>query len=222
MRRAGRVVVLFAKWPRPDRAKRRLGRDIGVAAAACLARSFLVDTLALLERSGADRVVIAYAPPAARQHFAGLARDATLVPQPRAAFGRRLERALEAGLAAGRRVLVVGADSPTLPPAFLRAGFARLSRADAVLGPAEDGGYYLIGAGAPLPSTLFRRVPWSTPAVARATLARAAAAGLRVALLPRWYDVDDIAGLRRLLRDRAGLGRARSTRAALIEIGALR
>jgi DNA-binding transcriptional LysR family regulator len=58
--------------------------------------------------------------------------------------------------------------------------------------------------------------------VARATLARAAAAGLRVALLPRWYDVDDIAGLRRLLRDRAGLGRARSTRAALIEIGALR
>ena len=83
-----------------------------------------------------------------------------------------------------------------------------------MLGPAVDGGYYLIGAREPLPRSLFARMPWSSDAVAAETLRRARDAALRVALLPKWYDVDDGPGLARLSADR-GLSRAPHTRSAL-------
>lgn len=221
MRSDGRLAVLLAKWPRAGRAKRRLARAIGTRPALRLARAFLEDTLSLIERSDADRVLVAFAPPGSRSLFAELA-DVTLVPQPRASFGTRLRGALEAGLARGYRVIVVGMDSPTLPRSVLRAAFARLDAHDCVVGPATDGGYYLIGARGPLPASLFRGMPWSTSRVAAETIRRAAAAGLEVAVLPSWYDVDDGAGLRRLLRDGAGLRRAPATRAALVDLGLLR
>lgn len=215
------MLVLFAKWPRPGRAKRRLARALGTRAAAPLARSFLLDTIALAATSRADLVLVAYAPPSARRSFAAAANGARLVPQPRRGFGKRLEQALGAGLAAGHRVVLIGADSPTLPPSILRRAFARLAHADLVLGPATDGGYYLIGARAALPGSLFRGMPWSTARVADETLRRAAGAGLRVAVLPAWYDVDDAAGLRRLLADDPGLRRAHATSATLAALGAL-
>ena len=138
--------------------------------------------------------------------------------QPHAGFGARLRSALDAGHAEGRRVVLIGTDSPTLPAAIVRRGFARLERADCVLGPAMDGGYYLIGARDPLPRSLFARMPWSSGTVGAETLRRAHDAGLRVALLPTWYDVDDEAGLARLAADRALL-RAPHTRAALLRLG---
>lgn len=164
---------------------------------------------------------MAYAPPSARPCFAAAADGARLVPQLRGGFGARLERALVAGLRRGQRVVLIGADSPTLPPAIVRRAFARLARADVVIGPATDGGYYLIGTRTRLPRPLFRRMPWSTPRVAEETRSRAETAGLRVAVLPAWYDVDDAAGLRRLLADGAGLRRARATRATLAALGSL-
>lgn len=219
MRRGRRVIVILAKWPRAGQAKRRLGRHIGPARSAALARAFLADTLALVSRSGPDRLVIAYAPALARTRFAGLAPDALLVAQPRGGFGARLEHALASGLERAHSALVIGADAPTLPPRLIERGFAALALADCVIGPAEDGGYYLIGASRRLPATLFRRIPWSTADVFDETLLRARDAELRVAILPRWYDVDDAAALRRLARDRAGLRRAPATRAALARLG---
>ena len=115
-------------------------------------------------------------------------------------------------------MVLIGTDSPTLPAAIVRRGFARLARADCVLGPATDGGYYLIGAREPLPRSLFASMPWSSGTVGAETLRRARDAGLRVALLPTWYDVDDEAGLARLAADRA-LSRAPHTRAALLRLG---
>ena len=193
----------------------RLGRTIPRSAATALARAFLADTLALSRYAGADAVIVAYAPPAARAAFARIAPDARLVAQPRAGFGTRLRAALDAGHAIGRRVVLIGTDSPTLPVAIVRRGFARLERADCVLGPTVDGGYYLIGAREPLPRSLFVRMPWSSDAVAAETLRRARDAALRVALLPKWYDVDDGAGLARLSADR-GLSSALHTSAALL------
>ena len=111
-------------------------------------------------------------------------------------------------------MVLIGTDSPTLPAAIVRRGFARLARADCVLGPATDGGYYLIGAREPLPRSLFAGMRWSSAAVAAETIHRARETGLRLALLPTWYDVDDGAGLARLAADRA-LTRAPQTRAAL-------
>jgi len=196
----------------------RLGRTVGSDGATTLARAFLADTLALSRCCGADEVVVAYTPSAARPAFAKLAPRARLVAQPRAGFGVRLRRALDAGHAEGKRVVLIGTDSPTLPAAIVRRGFARLERADCVLGLAMDGGYYLIGAREPLPRSLFACMPWSSGTVGAETLRRARDAGLRVALLPTWYDVDDRAGLTRLAADHR-LSRAPHTRAALSRLG---
>lgn len=214
-----RVIVLFTKWPRAGRGKRRVARAVGTRPALSLARAFLRDTLALAARAGADRLLIAFTPPSARAPLARLADGAVLVEQARGSFGTRLRRALEAGLAAGDRALVIGMDAPTLPPSRLRKAFRCLDGATCVLGPAADGGYYLIGSRAPLPPTLFRGMPWSSSRVMAETLRRAMAAGVDVALLPEWYDVDDAEGLERLRHDRAGLARARATRAALAALG---
>jgi hypothetical protein len=88
-------------------------------------------------------------------------------------------------------------DSPTLPAAYVAQAFDALDDADVTLGPCEDGGYYLIGLKRPQPR-LLREVRMSTPNVLRDTLSRAEQAGLRVSLLPMWYDVDTVQELHRL------------------------
>ncbi len=98
----------------------------------------------------------------------------------------------------------MSSDSPTLPAAYVAKAFDILARdeADVVLGPCDDGGYYLIGLAQPQPR-LLREVPMSTPHVLRDTLALAATAGLRAVLLPPWYDIDVADDLRRLAAELA-------------------
>ena len=93
--------------------------------------------------------------------------------------------------------VIMDSDSPTLPSAYVAQAFDGLDDADVTLGPCEDGGYYLIGLKRPQPR-LLRKVRMSTPHVLRDTLALAHEAGLGVALLPRWYDVDTLQELQRL------------------------
>jgi glycosyltransferase A (GT-A) superfamily protein (DUF2064 family) len=99
--------------------------------------------------------------------------------------------------------VALGSDSPTLDPSWIADAIAALDADDAVIGPTEDGGYYLIGVRGEVDG-IFTEIPWSTDAVARATLERAAALGLSVRKLPEWYDVDDMTSLRRALADGAG------------------
>jgi glycosyltransferase A (GT-A) superfamily protein (DUF2064 family) len=94
-------------------------------------------------------------------------------------------------------VLIVGDDSPTLPLAYIQQGLAALERADAVLGPSEDGGYYAIGCHEPYPQ-MFAGVPWSSGDTLVRTEANLLALGLSVHRLPPWYDVDTADDLRRL------------------------
>ena len=108
--------------------------------------------------------------------------------QPETDLGGRM---LAAVVAAARKV-VVGSDIPALDAAYVEAALARLARADAVLGPVEDGGYCLIGMNEPYPE-LFRSIEWSTDSVVDQTLRRAATAGIEVALLDTLWDVDDYA-----------------------------
>ncbi|GAC1458477.1 MAG: TIGR04282 family arsenosugar biosynthesis glycosyltransferase [Candidatus Limnocylindrales bacterium] len=208
--------MVLAKWPRPGRAKRRLGAAIGTQASTALAHAFLRDTADLASRGVADAVIVACAPPAAQPRFRGVFPAATVMAQPRGAFGTRLERALRAGLSQAQAVVLIGTDSPTLDPRIIERAFAALSGgARCILGPSHDGGSSLIGCSAPLPRTVFREMPWSTAAVFRLTRERAAAAGLRVTTLPVWYDVDDAESLALLRADVRGLRRARATAAAL-------
>jgi glycosyltransferase A (GT-A) superfamily protein (DUF2064 family) len=115
-------------------------------------------------------------------------------------LGERLATGMAERIATLRLpVLAIGTDAPHIDGASLREGAETLADggADVVLGPATDGGYYLIGVRAPQPA-LFRDVVWGSSSVLEATLERARAAGLRVHLLPTTFDVDDQAGLEEL------------------------
>lgn len=125
-----------------------------------------------------------------------------LVPQAGVDLGARLDRLLTDLLAEGyAAAIALDADSPTLPTAFVETACRGLldRTADVVVGPCDDGGYYLIGLRTPAPA-LFREMPWSTAAVLPETVDRAKRAGLTLTLLPPWFDVDrgeDLARLRR-------------------------
>jgi glycosyltransferase A (GT-A) superfamily protein (DUF2064 family) len=128
-----------------------------------------------------------------------------LLPVAGVDIGDCLSQVLGRLLAAGHpRAIALNSDGPTLPESRLRQAFARLDGTDVVLGPSEDGGYYLIGLKQACPE-LFRDIEWSSERVTAQTLARAQAMGLSVALLPPWYDVDTSADLDRLQGELATL-----------------
>jgi rSAM/selenodomain-associated transferase 1 len=173
-----------------------------------VARAFLLDLLARLGAVSARRVV-AFAPPDAGPRFAEMVRDRfALVPQADGDLGRRLSVFFADEIAAGpESVVVVGSDSPTLPPGHVEQAFAELRRANVVLGPATDGGYYLVGCGRRCPP-IFEGVAWGASTVLAESVARLADPGWRLALLPPWYDVDTLDDWRMLCGHLAALRRA--------------
>jgi rSAM/selenodomain-associated transferase 1 len=184
------VLGLFAKWPRPGMVKTRLAAAVGRERAARIARAFLLDTLDRLAAVPVRRVV-AYDPDDAHLDFAALLSGRFgLRPQGNGDLGVRLKRFLTSEIAGGAdSVVVVGADSPTLPVEYVERAFVELEQADVVLGPATDGGYYLLGCGRRLPP-VFDGVLWGGSRVLADTVARRPADGWRLAVLPAWYDVD--------------------------------
>jgi len=195
---------IFAKYWQPGRVKTRLAGQIGATAAAELHRACL-DTLLRRFAHLGDRRVLAFTPPEARQAFADLAGRAWQTePQCEGDLGHRIEAYFATAFARGATsVVLIGSDSPTLPDEFIAEAFERLERADAVVGPSDDGGYYLIGLARPIDG-LFRGLAWSTPQVFRQTLERLNAAGAKREMLAPWYDVDAPADLERLKRELAG------------------
>jgi rSAM/selenodomain-associated transferase 1 len=192
------AVAVMAKAPAAGTVKTRLCPPLSPAEAADLAEAFLRDTWTAVCALDGVLPAVVHAPEDARAFFEALAPGAPLFPQRGADLGARMARAFDDLLAldiAG--AMLVGSDAPTLPRATLAEAVAAIADADLVLGPSEDGGYYLIGLRAPRPD-LFTGIAWSTAAVFDATVRRARAAGLRTAILPPWFDVDTPADLDRL------------------------
>jgi hypothetical protein len=189
--KAESVLGVFAKWPTPGKVKTRLAAMRNDAWAARVASAFLADTLDRLVQVSCRRVV-AFAPDDAQQLFAELvAGRYELMPQGAGNLGDRLERFVDRCLASGASgVVVVGADSPTLPLTLIEQAFSELARSDAVLGPAADGGFYLFGSRRP-PGPLLRGIDWESARTLRQVNERISAASWDMALLPPWYDVDD-------------------------------
>lgn len=196
------ALLVVAKRPAPGRTKTRLTPPLSPEQAAALYECFLRDTLDLVRHLPGVAPVIAYLPAEERAYFAALAPDFGLVLQEGADLGERLDNALTRLLVAGyQHVVIMNSDGPTLPLACLTSAFDALAGgADVVLGPCDDGGYYLIGLKQPAPR-LLREVRMSTPDVLTDTLAIAAEDGLSVELLPTWYDVDDAESLARLMKE---------------------
>jgi rSAM/selenodomain-associated transferase 1 len=194
------AVAIMAKAPRPGTVKTRLCPPLLPTEAAALYRCFLLDKITAVGALADTQPVVAYTPDDARAEFDGLAPGFSLMAQRGRDLGARLHSTLASLLAAGHTgAIAVDSDTPTLPGAFLQQAVQCLSRPgpDVVLGPTEDGGYYLIGVRR-AHRELFDGVPWSTSDVLDVTLRRAAKAGLRAACLPSWFDVDTPDDLERL------------------------
>jgi rSAM/selenodomain-associated transferase 1 len=209
------AVAVMAKVPGAAPVKSRLHAALSEARATELYRCFLLDRLdALAVMPGIARVV-AFTPPEARARMAALAPAGfRLVAQEGDDLTERLRRLFDRLMADGHpAALAMDSDSPTLPMAYVADAARALAagEADVVIGPSDDGGYYLIGVRAPRPE-LFEDVPWSTADVLEVTLARARGLGLRVRLLPAWFDVDTEADFRRLRAEliTGGAGPART------------
>jgi rSAM/selenodomain-associated transferase 1 len=209
------AIAVMAKAPRPGAVKTRLVPPLSFEHAAQLSGAFLSDITENIRRA-ADQVPIAgyvaYAPAGVEAMFDGtlapgsrlLLADGAAVVEPHIqGFGRCLFQTIRDLLGLGyQSAVVLNSDSPTLPTALLCETARALSRPEAgmVLGPADDGGYYLLGVRAPH-AHLFKQIDWSTDQVAAQTRARAHDLGLDSVLLDPWYDVDDRHGLDRLIRD---------------------
>lgn len=212
-----RCLIIVAKAPIAGQVKTRLSAGVGAERAVELYRCFLEDTIELAGQIARCRTAFSFWPPAAGPHFAALCPGALLLPQAGAGFGERLLSAFTQAAAEGYdEMVLIASDNPGLPAAAVERAFAALADAPAVLGPAEDGGYYLIGMREPQPALLLGDIAWSTERVAAQTYAAAAAAGIELATAPTWYDIDTAADLRRLHADlRAGRAHAPATLAAL-------
>ncbi len=199
-----RRLLLFTKPAREGRVKTRLIGDLTAAQAAALHAAFLADLLDRL--AGGDfELRLAWALDEGEAIPEGVVPG---VRQEGSGLGERLYRALSTAAAEAGAVAALGSDHPTLPVELVERAFERVEAgADVVLGPAEDGGYYLIAlrAGAVAPR-LFEEIAWSTKLVLPATLVRCRELGLTVELLPMAADVDTPEDLRRLAARMAGDG----------------
>jgi hypothetical protein len=185
-------LIVYAKRPLPGHAKTRLGAAIGPAAAAGVyARLLYAYLLDLLEADlGETDVVLSVAEPEDVPFFEQAFPELTVRPQVAGDLGQRMAASFEQAFATGaERVVLTGSDIPGLEHWSVAAAFAELVEAPVVIGPAADGGYYLLGMRAP-GADLFTGVAWSTEDVLDQTLDRAAAHGLDVAYLPQRVDLD--------------------------------
>ena len=197
------LVIIFLKAPRAGWVKTRLAAAVGPERA-----------LEMYRRLGARQWNAIPAEFAAEAHYAPhgaaeeiklwLGRRTRVRAQSGPGLGWRLERALAGAFARGHRpVLVIGGDCPALDAGTLRQAESLLATVDAVLGPARDGGFYLLGLRAPQPGLLEEGIEWGTERVLAQTRERLVRAGLSCALLPEMEDIDDEDSLRRAVRDGA-------------------
>ncbi|MFH1810813.1 MAG: TIGR04282 family arsenosugar biosynthesis glycosyltransferase [Pseudomonadota bacterium] len=205
---------LFAKPPVAGQVKTRLAAPLGDDAAVTLAQAFLDDSWAALRQLSWVRRVLACTGP-----VDGVPANLQW-EQGEGDLGARIERVLRRALQDADVAIALGADTPGLPVAFLKQCRAEfVAGHDAVLGPSDDGGFYLLALRR-CPAGLLADLPWSAPTTAQATQRRLVDNGMRPVLLPPWFDVDELKDLVRLaaLIDR-GEVQAPATKNALGTLG---
>ncbi len=196
-------IVIFAKAPQPGSVKTRLIPALGAGGAAALARSLLALTVQRALAAGVGEVELCMSPAANDPAWQGVAIDSAVqqTAQGSGDLGARMARAAkrvtEPNHGADTAFLLIGTDCPALTTTLLQQAAQQLETHDAVMLPAHDGGYVLLGLKLTCPE-LFEQMPWSTAVVAAETLRRMAALELRVWLGPTLHDIDEPADLQHL------------------------
>jgi rSAM/selenodomain-associated transferase 1 len=202
------ALVIFAKAPIPGEVKTRLCPPLTPDEAATLHGSFVLDMLERTKLAGAKLQLpfhryLACAPSSELVFFKIMEerQGVRLLDQVGEDLGQRMHRTSVELFAKGyKQVIIVGTDVPTLPLSVYQEALAILGRSDVVVGPALDGGYYLIGLTQPV-EQLFTGIPWSTDQVLAVTQQKAKTLGLSVGLTTAWRDVDTIADLEALITE---------------------
>jgi len=189
-----KALVIVAKEPEEEKVKTRLEICLAPKERMELYRCFLEDTVEeaiLLTKRNSSNLFIAYTPARAEKTFRKMVgENVSLISQRGSNFGKRLENVFRDIFALDyNQVVLIGSDSPTLPLGFMNDAFQGLRDNDVIIGPATDGGYYLIGLTKVFPE-LFEGIDWSTSRVLGQTVTAISKLGLRSNFLPVWYDVD--------------------------------
>jgi rSAM/selenodomain-associated transferase 1 len=192
---------LFAKYWQPGQVKTRLAASIGDNVAAEIYQHFVTTLINRLQNLGDQRWLAVTPPEKAREFESLTAEHWQLEPQVEGDLGERMQAFFSKRLAEGAdRVILLGTDSPNVPLDYIQQAWELLHDNDAVLGPTEDGGYWLVGVSTDVPE-LFVDIPWSSPQVWEATHKALQNAGRSFASVPDWYDIDEHYDLQRLILD---------------------
>jgi rSAM/selenodomain-associated transferase 1 len=196
------AIAVMAKRPEPGKVKTRLCPPLSPGQAANLYEAFFRDTISLVSGIEHADIFIAHDPDTTRDFFSPMvSAPMYCIPQGPGDLGDRLSRISHQVFLRGyRKLILLASDTPHLPQDVLRLAFTRLDDTDVVLGPCDDGGYYLIGLRFPAPG-LFAGVPWGSSQVLDRTIGRADEAGMTWELLPPCYDIDTWKNAERLIRD---------------------
>jgi len=200
------AILLFIKAPVLGRVKSRLAAAIGEKAALDLYENFVLDSLATVEKTGIPFRICVYPPEAEKEAASWLGDRYRFMPQEGIDLGERMESAFLACFSEGlERVVLMGSDLPDLPSAVLEAVISSLKQNDVAIGPASDGGYYLIGFNKDsfLPE-IFHGIAWSTKTVFEKTMTVLRDSGLAIQQAPQWHDIDTLADLKALFERSKG------------------
>ena len=195
-------IIIFAKAPVKGHVKTRLATDMDEADVVNLYRYFVLDVLYKIKSTGLPHKIF-YDPPGTEALMADwLGANNDFVLQKGKNLGERMENAfMKLFINNITRAVIIGTDSPDLPEAYILDAFSGLEKNDAVIGPAVDGGYYLIGFNKDsIIPEVFANMPWGTDTVFEKTMAILNKRNLSVRVLPKWRDVDTIDDLRHLIQ----------------------
>ncbi len=196
-----RCILFFMKYPEKGKVKTRLSKEIGEVITVELYKNFVLDLLLMLEKIGIHLWVCFYPNNSQERLIRWLGKQYCYMPQKGEDLGQRMKNSFIQAFDKGyRRAIVIGSDSPDLPVAFINEAFLYLKTNDVVIGPALDGGYYLIGFRYDtFLAEVFEGINWSTDTVFGETMNILEKAGRKIHILPKWSDIDTLADLKNLV-----------------------
>ena len=185
-------LIIFAKYPQAGKVKSRLAKDMGSEFSAALYKKMVEQVIDKTKPANGDyRQVICFDPPEKEDQFTSWFPGQQTIPQSTGDLGQRMSTALEKALKKNQLALLIGTDCLEIDRPLIGSAFERLRSCDLVLGPAKDGGYYLIGCKKIYPE-LFADIEWSTENVLSQTLKIANTLKLSVSLLKELEDIDTV------------------------------